>query len=102
MRALRAMWFFPPRVQPVDVFTDANSLGVAIRGVPSPHLLFEWVLTYSRWTYVTLAVSETFEATLRTRLDAGATCGYASVQSEVRPPVPTVPVMHIPRPDVAC
>ncbi len=43
-------------------FTDASGLGVTIRGEPFPHLLFEWVLTYSRWTYVGLAVSETFEA----------------------------------------
>ena len=43
-------------------FTDASDLGVTIRGVPFPHLLFEWVLSYSKWTYVGLAVSETFEA----------------------------------------
>ena len=43
-------------------FTDASSLGVTIRGGPFPHLLFEWVLSYSRWTYVGLALSETFEA----------------------------------------
>ena len=43
-------------------FTDASDLGVTIRGVAFPHLLFEWVLSYSKWTYVALAVSETFEA----------------------------------------
>ena len=43
-------------------FTDASSLGVTIQGVPFPHLLFEWVLSYSKWTYVGLALSETFEA----------------------------------------
>ena len=43
-------------------FTDASDLGVTIRGVAFPHLLFEWVLSYSRWTYVSLARSETFEA----------------------------------------
>ena len=43
-------------------FTDASSLGVTIRGARFEHLLFEWVLSYSRWTYVELAVSETFEA----------------------------------------
>ena len=43
-------------------FTDASSLGVTIHGAPFPHLLFEWVLSYSRWTYVGLALSETFEA----------------------------------------
>ncbi len=34
--------------------TDASDLGVTIRGVPFPHLLFEWVLSYSGWTYVAL------------------------------------------------
>ena len=43
-------------------FTDASDLGVTLRGVGFPHLLFEWVLSYSRWTYVRLALSETFEA----------------------------------------
>ena len=43
-------------------FTDAGGLGVTVRGVGFPHLLFEWVLSYSRWTYVGLALSETFEA----------------------------------------
>ena len=43
-------------------FTAASSLRVTIRGVPFLHLLFEWVLSYSRWTYVELALSETFEA----------------------------------------
>ena len=35
---------------------------MTLRGVAFPHLLFEWVLSYSRWTYVGLALSETFEA----------------------------------------
>ena len=43
-------------------FTDASDLSVTIRGVAFPHLLFEWVLSYSKWTYVGLALSETFEA----------------------------------------
>ena len=43
-------------------FTDGSDLGVTLWGVPFPHLLFEWVLSYSKWTYVALAVSETFEA----------------------------------------
>jgi hypothetical protein len=41
------------------------------------------------------------EATLRARLDAGDPCDYASVQARVRPPVPPVPVVHVPRPDLA-
>ncbi len=43
-------------------FTDASGLGVTIQGEPFPHLFFEWILSFSGWTYVTLAVSETFEA----------------------------------------
>ena len=43
-------------------FTDASDLGVTLGGVAFRHLLFEWVLSYSRWTYVGLALSETFEA----------------------------------------
>ena len=43
-------------------FTDLSDLGVTLRGVAFPHLLFEWVLSYSRWTHVELALSETFEA----------------------------------------
>ena len=35
---------------------------MTIRGEAFRHLLFEWVLSYSRWTYVSLALSETFEA----------------------------------------
>ena len=68
-------------------FTDASSLGVTIRGVPFPHLLFEWVLRYSRWTYVALAVSETFEALVAGlrggAVDAGRGAGGASSRQSV-------------------
>lgn len=43
-------------------FTDASGLGVTIQGEAFSHLLFEWVLSFSGWTYVSLAASETFEA----------------------------------------
>jgi transposase len=43
-------------------FTDASDLGVTIQGEAFSHLLFEWVLSFSGWTYVALAASETFEA----------------------------------------
>ena len=43
-------------------FTDGSGLGVTIQRTPFPHLLFEWVLSFSGWTYVALAASETFEA----------------------------------------
>ena len=57
---------------------------------------------YVRLLHLAATTSERqVEATLRARLDAGDTCEYASVQAEVRPPVPTVPVVHIPRPDLS-
>ena len=56
-------------------FTDAGGLGVTLRGVGFPHLLFEWVLSYSRWTYVGLALSETFEALVAGLQDALWTLG---------------------------
>ena len=59
-------------------FTDASDLGVTIRGVPFPHLLFEWVLSYSKWTYVGLAFSETFEA-LGGRTQALGGCGRSKI-----------------------
>ena len=51
-------------------FTDASDLGVTLGGVRFPHLLFEWVLSYSRWMYVGLALSETFEALVAGLQDA--------------------------------
>lgn len=51
----------PGREAAID-FTDARELGVTIRGEAFEHLLFEYVLSYSTWTWVGLAYSETFEA----------------------------------------
>ena len=42
-------------------FTHATDLGVTIAGAV-PHLLFEFVLSYSHWTWVAIAFGETFEA----------------------------------------
>lgn len=43
-------------------FTHASELRVTIRGVLHEHLLFELVLSYSGWTWVSIAYGETFEA----------------------------------------
>jgi hypothetical protein len=51
----------PGREAAID-FTHATDLGVTIAGVPLPHLLFEFVLSYSGWTWTSLAFGETFEA----------------------------------------
>ena len=51
----------PGREAAID-FTHATDLAVTIAGEPLPHLLFEFVLRYSGWTWVTVAFGETFEA----------------------------------------
>jgi hypothetical protein len=51
----------PGREAAID-FTRAAELGVTLAGVPFPHLLFEFVLSYSGWTWTSLAFGETFEA----------------------------------------
>jgi hypothetical protein len=51
----------PGREAAID-FTHASELGVTIAGDPFPHLLFEFVLSYSHWTWVAVAFGETFEA----------------------------------------
>ena len=43
-------------------FTNCDSLGVTIAGQPFPHLLFEFVLSFSKWVWACVAFSETFEA----------------------------------------
>ena len=51
----------PGREAQVD-FTSASKLRVKIAGEDFPHLLFEFVLSFSGWRYVAIARSETFLA----------------------------------------
>lgn len=46
-------------------FTDATELGVTIAGAAFAHLFFQFVLSFSKWRWVGLAFSETFEALVR-------------------------------------
>lgn len=55
----------PPGREGALDFTNCNELGVTIGGVPFPHLLFEFVLSFSTWTWVDLAFGETFEALVK-------------------------------------
>ena len=43
-------------------FTNATELGVTIGGVLLVHLLFDFVLSFSKWRWACVAFSETFEA----------------------------------------
>ena len=43
-------------------FTHAEELGVTVAGQPFPHLIFEFVLSFSRWVWACVAFAETYEA----------------------------------------
>jgi len=60
----------PPGREGAFDFTDATELGVTIAGQVFAHLLFEFVLSFSKWRWVGLALSETFEALVRGLQDA--------------------------------
>ncbi|MCI0673172.1 MAG: IS21 family transposase, partial [Myxococcaceae bacterium] len=52
----------PPGREAQMDFTHATELGVTIRASVLVHMLFEFVLSFSGWTWVMLAFGETFEA----------------------------------------
>lgn len=43
-------------------FTHCEELGVTVAGQSFPHLLFEFVLSFSKWLWAGVAFAETFEA----------------------------------------
>ena len=43
-------------------FTHCTELGVTINGIPFPHLIYHFVLTYSNWETGTICFSESFES----------------------------------------
>jgi hypothetical protein len=67
----------PPGREGAFDFTDASELGVTVAGQAFAHLLFQFVLTFSRWRWVSLAFSETFEALVHGLQDALAAIGGA-------------------------
>jgi hypothetical protein len=60
----------PPGREGAFDFTDASELGVTIAGQVFAHLLFQFILSFSKWRWVGLAFSETFEALVRGLQDA--------------------------------
>jgi hypothetical protein len=55
----------PPGREGALDFTSCDELAITIQGVAFPHLLFEYVLSFSTWTWIGLAFSETFEALVK-------------------------------------
>lgn len=51
----------PPGKQSQSDFTCLNDLKITINGRPFKHLLFHWMLPYSRWESIRVCVSESFD-----------------------------------------
>jgi hypothetical protein len=60
----------PPGREGAFDFTDASELEVTIAGQVFAHLFFQFILSFSKWRWVGLAFSETFEALVRGLQDA--------------------------------
>jgi hypothetical protein len=60
----------PPGREGAFDFTDASELRVTIAGQAFAHMLFQFILSFSKWRWVGLAFSETFEALVRGLQDA--------------------------------
>jgi transposase len=50
-----------PGRQSQSDYTHCNKLEVTIAGVPFPHMLFHFMLPYSRWEFVWICFTESFE-----------------------------------------
>ncbi len=57
---------FPQEIKPgrqsQSDYTSMNDLNITIAGHPFPHLLFHFMLPYSRWEYVSICFSESFDS----------------------------------------
>ena len=60
--------FFPQDHQPGQLgafdFTHCGELGVTIAGVHFVHLMFQFILAWSGWRFISIAMGETYEALL--------------------------------------
>lgn len=63
-----------PGAQSQSDYTWCNELGITINGQPFQHLLFHFMLPYSRWETASIAFSESFES---------LTEGYAAAVKEL-------------------
>lgn len=75
--------FFRQNIQPgkqsQSDYTWCNSLEITIDGKPFPHMLYHFMLPYSRWEYVYICFSESFET---------LTTGYLKAITELKAVAP--------------
>ena len=71
-----------PGLQSQSDYTVMNSLNITIAGKPFKHLLFHFMLVYSRWEHVSICYSESFDSLLHGFEEA--VCSLGSVACEHR------------------
>ncbi len=67
-----------PGVQSQSDYTSMNELGIRIRGDKFDHLLFHFILPYSRWEYVSICYSESFDSLSKGYEEAVWLLGYVA------------------------
>ena len=67
-----------PGMQSQSDYTVMNNLNITIAGEQFDHLLFHFMLPYSRWEYAGLCYSESFESLSKGYDDAVWTLGYVA------------------------
>jgi transposase len=67
-----------PGCQSQSDYTNMNDLNITIHGEPFNHLLFHFMLVYSRWEYVEICYSESFDSLVHGYENAVWTLGYVA------------------------
>lgn len=67
-----------PGVQSQSDYTDMSKLNITIQQEPFSHLLFHFMLVYSRWEYVEICYSETFDSLVHGFENAAWKLGYVA------------------------
>jgi transposase len=81
-----------PGRQSQSDYTHCNSLEVTIAGVPFPHMLFHFMLPYSRWEYVWICFTESFETLTTGYGRAVRALGYVAAEHRTDNLAAAVPI----------
>ena len=69
-----------PGKQSQSDYTVMNEIGVTIDGKQFNHMLFHFMLPYSRWEYATICYSESFESLSKSYEDAVWSLGFVAYE----------------------
>jgi hypothetical protein len=72
-----------PGEQSQSDYTSMNKLCISIQGDTFEHLLFHFMLPYSKWEYVSICYSESFDSLSKGYEDAVWTLGYVAPEHRI-------------------